>query len=699
MLSIGSPSPRPEILRKRLDVPGGDEDNSRMASGEKHNGLFCGRYRSYKVSLLIVLGLVHIILSLHTAVPGYLSQDEIFYHWMADSLASRGSLDLWNGYGEFPSPELVHPLATAHGNRIFPPYPYLSAVLAFPFYRIAGFFGLFFLNSLCFVGLAALCYMTARELFHDSDLALNSCFILIFGTFAWEYSQAAWPHCSSALFVFAAFFFFVKAYWADSRRRARCFALVSGLVGGLAVGIRIDCVLVFAGLLIPFLFSRPARFIETLMVLLGALPGLALLAATNFLKFGVFSPLSYGRALVMSHMPGLNVIGPVTIAVFIAWLLTRHQVTDRLAGHLTYMYVGATVLLLVGLVSVTEVRRLALGSLANAYTMLIDIRSLDPDVSFSPMVRSTGGVIIYNNALKKSLLQSLPFLPLLLIPITSLIRKSDSRIALAVLVPIPTAFLVYHSYAFLQLEAGGGLCLNLRYLNPVLPFLSILCAFGIRDLQTGSGTPLRFTVLAAACLCTASVYLLLVSMHASSPDRLEFPLLDMPLLIATMLLLLLAWGLAVRYDKHTTLKTSIRIAIAVAITWAGLVAFFYDYPNHRRPRKVHYGFAEMLLPKIPNNSIFFAGHGFFAASARLLEKENVRIAYPARDNYTDFPKLLAFHLEDGRRAFGCFYRDHWSRMKTAPLKQYSITSILEFPAFVVAEISVPPSDSASTHTR
>ncbi len=671
------------------------ESKSALAGNVNGLGESNRRRRKVKILLLAVLVPIHIVVTLFTAVPGYLSQDEIFYHWMAESMATRGSLDLWNGYGELPSPELVHPLATAHEKRIFPAYPYLSAVLALPFCRVAGFFGLFILNCLCFAGLVVLCFFTARKLFGDIDLALNSCFILIFGTFAWEYSQAGWPHISAALFVLASFFFFADAFWAKTPHRARCFALASGLVGGLAIGIRIDCVLVFAGILLPFLFSRPCRPIEAFMVLAGALPGLALLSVTNFVKFGVINPLSYGRALVMSHVPGRHVIVPLVIAMLLVWVLTRDRVVRRLEGRLVRLYVAAGLLLILGLLSVPEVRKPAISTLANAYTMLVDIRALSAESSFPPMSRTAGGAVVYNGALKKGLLQSLPFLPLLIVPLWSLFRRSRDRTALAVLAAVPTGFLAYNSYAFLQLEAGGGLCYNLRYLIPCLPFLAILCAFGLRELRKRSGRPVGLLLAAVACLGTACIYFLLVAGSGTSPDRFEFPLLVLPLLTASTLFLLLVWGLAAGFEKHSLLMSATWAVLIVTFTWSGLVAFFYDYPNHRRARVVHYGFARLLLPKIPDNSIFFAGHGFFTASARLLEKGAVRIAYPARDNYADFPKLLAFHLKAGRRAFGAFTRDLWSQLEAGPLKRYIVRPVLSFPAFYVAEISPRPPDTGS----
>ena len=122
---------------------------------------------------------------------------------MARSFADSFSLSVWNGYEQFPSPELVLTQTKVYEGRLIPQYPYLSTVLSYPFYRLAGFQGLIILNAIAFVATVGLCFLIARKLFQDTSLALNACLILILATYAWEFSQAAWPHALSMLFVTA----------------------------------------------------------------------------------------------------------------------------------------------------------------------------------------------------------------------------------------------------------------------------------------------------------------------------------------------------------------------------------------------------------------------------------------------------------------------------------------------------------------
>jgi len=56
-------------------------------------------------------------------VPGHLSVDEGIYHFMSQSPARSGSLAIWNGYDEFPSPELALLVGRPHDGLLMPQYP------------------------------------------------------------------------------------------------------------------------------------------------------------------------------------------------------------------------------------------------------------------------------------------------------------------------------------------------------------------------------------------------------------------------------------------------------------------------------------------------------------------------------------------------------------------------------------------------
>ncbi len=133
-----------------------------------------------------------------------------------------------------------------------------------PLVRLWGVFGLFVANSVAFLGLVAVCFAAAKRLSHDIDLALNACFILILATFAWEYSQAIWPHSVAALCVLSAFYLAITSYYSAAGRSVTLTAFSAGLVAGFGLGIRLDVVLIFPALVLPFLFARPWRPVRPL---------------------------------------------------------------------------------------------------------------------------------------------------------------------------------------------------------------------------------------------------------------------------------------------------------------------------------------------------------------------------------------------------------------------------------------------------
>ena len=212
-----------------------------------------------QIIALIALTILHVVVSWHTIVPGYLLIDEAFYHWMTRDFASTGSLELWNGYTEFPSPELTHRHVPVHKNRLVAQWPHFFAIIATPLYLMWGLLGLYVVNVIAFIGVVWLCFLSANKLFEDPKLALNACLLLVLATFAWEYSQAIWPHSTALFFIMAAFYFTVCALNAQKRSNRLWLAFGAGLICGFATGIRMDTFLASTVVVLPFLFARPWR--------------------------------------------------------------------------------------------------------------------------------------------------------------------------------------------------------------------------------------------------------------------------------------------------------------------------------------------------------------------------------------------------------------------------------------------------------
>ncbi|MEW6347637.1 MAG: hypothetical protein AB1646_01120 [Thermodesulfobacteriota bacterium] len=641
-----------------------------------------------KAALLLVLAAAHVVLTFAAVIPGYLSIDEAVYHWLCVSFDRVGDLAIMNGYEEFPSPELSHPYFTIHDGRIFAPFPYLFPILAWPLYKMDGFRGLFLCNSLAFVGVVVLCFFTARRMFKDVDLALNSCLLLVLGSFAWEYSQSAWPHMVALLFVTAAFCCFTHSYWPTTGRAGRLWGMAAGLVAGFSSGIRTDTILTFPALVLPFLFARPWRPRDAVTVVAGAIPGLAVSAMCNYLKFGEFSPFSYGQyqpnADALASLRGLAI--PALMGLVIAWVMTRTACADAVKRHGKWLLVLACAAGIVAVAANPAIVQLAASILANARTSLVDIRALDPGMVFPPMERTASGAVAHAGAFKTALLQSMPFLALLIVPIASILRRETDRTALIVLFVTPLTVAGYGAYSFLQFEAGGGLCLNLRYLLPCMPFFAMLCAYAVRELPRWWGTPVGPGGVAAVCVVTAGVFFLLTKGWMPNREGWEFPILTVPLLIAGLLagFVLVAMGADLKSSAPFRIM-GWTLAVA-SIVWSGMICNVYDYLYHRHWRSLNLVFSEKLLQVVPGHSIFVAGHGFFTTAARLVEKEGVRIAYPASDEYRDLERLLNHHLSTGRRAFAAFPREVWMQLGKETLSRYRTIPVVVSAQFYVAEI-------------
>jgi hypothetical protein len=682
---------------------------------------------------------------------------------MAKSFSETRSFAVWNGYEEIPSPELRNRYIRPRQDELYPPYPPLFTILALPFYRCLGFFGLFAMNSLAFAGVVALCFALARKLFNDTDLALNACLILILGTFAWEYSQAAWPHIFGLLFVMAALYLSVAAYAAgghigdtDSRhsgdalsriahtnRTAVMLAVASGFIGAAGIAVRLDAVLVFPALILPFLFSKTPRLWEALGVLAGAVPPVILLSAANYVKFGDLNPLSIGEGPGAQPMPGWLLVAALAF-LCISWTFSRPRFLGLHARDKAIAWAAIGVGAILTLALTPEVVELICRVLRDGYVCLVDVRTLPAESVVA--LRSSGGGVVYIGAHKKALLQSLPYLPLLMLPVLHLFNRGKHFRALAILFLPVIAVIGFYVYSF-PFHDMGGLCLNTRYFIPSLPFMAILCAYGIRDLkerwrgpgESGSeewgGTfckkslpkplpknscklegwlrtvllPKVRTGTEAACERNfetggvAAVVIVLVSSFTAvlfflfskrwfvGLDALEFPLLTLPLCMAALLSALLVCGLVVKSPGVRFARKGAWLMVIVTMTWAGLVALWYDYPAHRFVRVVHTAYGKKLLENISADSIVFADNKTFSVAMSAIEKPRVRVAFPPQDGFADFIMLLDFQLKRGRRAFALFHNPLWAELQGSLLVSYRVTPLVVLGDFTLGEIAVPAS--------
>ncbi|MDH3595975.1 MAG: hypothetical protein OEM93_14120 [Rhodospirillales bacterium] len=572
--------------------------------------------------------------------------DEGVYHMMARSFSAGGDLHVWNGYEEFPSPELVLPALRVHEGQLIPSYPYLSTLLAAPFYLLVGYKGLYVLNAFAFLGVVCLTLMLGRTLFRDADLALNAGLILILGTFAWEYSQAAWPHALSMLFATGALYAAVTALQTADPRKSVALAAAAGLVAGFGTGVRLDVIFVLPALLLPLTFVTPWRPRLILATCIATVPGLAVLAATNYVKFGTANPFSYGvsgpgnASVIASYLPILFLGSVVAVAL---WTATRPSVRTWVASHRLECALGGTLLLVTLALTPTGwqmVSRLANGT----YQLLFDFRIRGLEIREMELSRSAGGGMVYFGSLKKALLQSCPYLVVMVLPLAQLLSGRRDTLALGVACLVPATYIgVYAFFAW-----HGGMVLNLRYFLPIFPFTSLLTAYAWRELTEDLPAAWHRAAIFAG-LGTSALYLLFVASRDLPLEQQEGVILSFPMALALVVLALALGSALTRGQGRVRLRGATLLALSVSLIWAAMVAFTYDLPRAYQLRSERAELSNTIAGLIEPDSVIFATSGDWYYG--LLSHQRVRIAVPTYDDYRDFQPLARFHLEASRPVY------------------------------------------------
>lgn len=600
----------------------------------------------YKAFVLLAFLMLHIVVSLFFVAPGHFSIDEGVYHLMAREFVTTGSLGVWNGYEDFASSELILPTLREYNGSLVSQYPSLYPIIAAPFYWLLGYQGLFLLNALAFIATLAVCFLIAQRLFSDRELSLNACLIFVFTTFAWEYSQAAWPHALSMLFVALAVYFAIIAAQMPNGRSSLSLALAAGVTIGFGTGVRLDIIFALPAVLMPFLFFHPWRPLAGLAVGVGLIPGLAVQSAINLVKFGVPSPFSYGAvgtggggSVITPYLPITAAGLAVGIGLWIATRPSGRVLIEKNPKKAALATVVVCAIVLMTPQGWTMASRLANG----AYQLLIDFRVRDLAIQEGGLSRSPGGGMVYFGFLKKTFLQSCPYLVALAVPLISLARGKDVR-ALSVLLLVPASFVIVYSY----FSWHGGQAFNLRYFVPTLPFLAILMAYVWRDLSPGFRGPWPRIAMLVCLALFGVIQFIMVNPTFSLIVAQEDIFLTMPLVIATVLAILMAVYLG-GGARNKALRGAVGAGMITALAWGGMASLIYDFPRSYMVRMNRFEFSKSIVPLVAADSILFVHYGdpFFG----VIETDRVRIAVPRLDDFKSFRSLVLHHLGAGRAVY------------------------------------------------
>jgi hypothetical protein len=323
------------------------------------------------------------------------------------------------------------------------------------------------------------------------------------------------------------------------------------------------------------------------------------------------------------------------------------------------------------------------------WQIVVDLRIRDLGIAEPALGRSERGAMLYLGGVKKSLLQSCPYLVVLPFALWTALRTSPphhraGRWPLALLMMVPATYLAFFSY----LAWHGSIALNMRYLNPALPSLALLAAVHWQ----------RVSAHLAAVRRQALVFVLVLVAGCaafSRPFRIyqqEALFLDLPLLLAVCLL---AFEVLRSFDRLSATGAKISAWVLITtIAFSGSLTFARDYPAAAGQRNRQLVVTEQLVPLVKADSIVFTDVPDICWG--LLEVDKVRIARPDLDGYTTFAALARFHLRAGRTAYLALTPGQFDKARgrgifegftLAPRKVWGYSGQ---PAFVLLELSPQP---------
>lgn len=594
-------------------------------------------------------------------VPGTFSIDEVTLLLSARSFAQGHGLEVWNGFEAFPSPALVPGWLKVVDGRLVSQYPDFFLLVALPAFRTFGLRGLMLVNLLAFAAVCGLTFDLTRRRAGER-VAAGAVALLALSSYAFEYAVGAWPHVTATLCVLAPLALLDRALARPESRPALGLTLAAGVIVGCGIGVRLDVAFALAAFGGALLLQRPARWREAVALAAGALPGLTALALLNREKFGSLNPFSYGPSYGIAA--GIDVhLNWLLITVaggLLAWILTRASVPPRVAVGVAG---SALVVLLAVVLATPRLRQAATSSARGIAELVLDLRLRRADHFEAAPDRRVGDPIRHFGALKKSLLQSVPWAVLAALPPLVVWRRRGERGRLLLFAAVPAAFVVpYGIFGW-----DGGWALNQRYFLPALPVLAMLAAEGGASLarRVGRG-PGRSSGVAFA-LIAGVVAGWVVGLGPRWEERV---LLDLPLGVAGVLGILLL--LTFRLSRDGATARAARALALTSVVLGTVSCLVHDLPRSlaRRAESAARGAA---VTRRATGDALVLSEPTEALAAALGPASRIRLANPAQSGYRDFGPLLDFHLTRGHVVIGQVPEERFVQLVEAGLtRRYDV---------------------------
>jgi hypothetical protein len=428
--------------------------------------------RERPLALVTVYAMVVAAIAFSQSRPVLLINDGDAYMEMARSMA-HGTLEVPNGLDLVGSPELWIIHTVQRGAHLYAKYPPLYGVLAALPFALFGIRGMYLLDAIAFVATVSGFYLLARRVLRPPR-ALAATLLLPFAVPLVPYLLIELPHLVSLSLGVWAIVLWDRSRRARAPSRAGWLGLASGVALGLAVGVRLQNVVIVLPLLgVGFFHARHPR--PTLLGLgAGSAACLAAIGVFNLQRFGTLNPFSYGPAIPEERAdyflrPAFLVVSALVVGLFLAARLLRSVRTAAVCATLGVVLVAV----------VAPLRAMARPMLTTTASLLINAS-----------VGGAGwGMPQYTHSwMNKALLVGAPFLVLGLVGVLACAARRARSL------PTALAWTVVASLLFLSARdpdprslggAMGFFSLNPRYLVDVMPALYLLAWRQIRGLRVG----------------------------------------------------------------------------------------------------------------------------------------------------------------------------------------------------------------------
>lgn len=583
-----------------------------------------GNIKTEKIILL--LSVLFLLFGFYVYVPGLFSIDDVTYFLMAHSFTKTHTLEIWNGFNEFRSTYFGVFDPVYHKNKMYGKYPPLYPIIAYPFYSTFGIKGLFYINIFSFILTIFILYKFTNLLFSNNTLSLLVVSVYSFCTFSFEYAVGLWPHMLSVFLSLLSYYFFEKAFQSKENRTRFIFLLLSGVLIGTSIGVRLQNIISVGIISLTILIFSKRKLSDLFYFLTGTLPIILIIGYINYGRFGSVDPFSYGdykgkNIKFFLEYPELLLLFFSFFLFFI--LIFRYKDIILTTGKNFVKPVLSIFSILVLIALLADPKWTFFNFLKNIYANLIDL-------SFFFNKNLVGGQradVAYFGHVKKSLLQSCPFLILSFISPWIMRQKSFETRKTFLLSSAFFLHLMFISTFFFH----GGFAFNVRYSLELLPFATILCCYIIKNIEITKNQIILASIISAPiiiqnCFFSSKVYWKQLSI-------LYFPLLLSIFLLSLFLLNIIT--------KNNRIRYLLGLILLLSLMYGMVTAYTEDLLGSRRIRKDNQNTADELSVKIRDNSLIIMEVDKTVAIAAVKKVKKLRIASKGKK----YAELISFYLK------------------------------------------------------